>query len=236
MATSESIPHGELNILFTKSVPHVLEKIFFSLDFDSFVACGKVSFAWEGLFSSRLYQQKAYELWREREENEERLCRASINGDAKEVHRLLASGVNPNFTRVDMTSHPLWENALFMAASNGNIEVVKLLLKFGADSNIQNSHGTTPLHAAIWGHYQLVKELLNAGALHTIVDMNGDTPLHLAVVASSLNVVEVLLDAGADPKMTNRQGMTPLNLANRRKSTSKIARMLQSRTLQPRGC
>ena len=45
MTTSESIPHGELNILFTKSVPHVLEKIFFSLDFDSFVACGKVSFA-----------------------------------------------------------------------------------------------------------------------------------------------------------------------------------------------
>ena len=50
MATSESIPNCKFNILFTKSVPHILEKIFFSLDFDSFVACGKVSLAWEGLF------------------------------------------------------------------------------------------------------------------------------------------------------------------------------------------
>ena len=95
-----------------------------------------------------------------REENEERLCQASINGDADEVHRLLASGVNPNFIRVDMTSHPLWENALCIAASMGNIEVVKLLLKFGADPNIQNSRGKTPLHAARCCHDQLVKELL----------------------------------------------------------------------------
>ena len=229
MATSESIPHCKFNILFTKSVPHILEKIFFSLDFDSFVACGKVSLAWEGLFSSRLYQQKAYELWTVRDENEERLCQASINGDADEVHRLLASGVNPNFIRVDMTSHPLWENALCIAASMGNIEVVKLLLKFGADPNIQNSRGKTPLHAARCCHDQLVKELLNAGALPTIVDMNGDTPLHLAVVEMSLSVVQVLLDAGADPKMTNRYGRTPINLAKYgKKRNSQVARMLQA--------
>ena len=48
--------------MFTKSVPHILEKIFFSLDYESFMACGKVCLAWKELHSSESYQQKADEL------------------------------------------------------------------------------------------------------------------------------------------------------------------------------
>ena len=231
MATGEQSPHCycDFNRLFSKSVPHILEKIFFSLDFDSFVACGKVTLAWEELHSSRLYQEKAYELWREKEENEIRLFKASRNGDVEEVQRLLESGINPNVKRAVFPINSLCQNALCIAASNGNIEVVKLLLKFGADPNIQSSLGLTPLHAARRGKNELVKQLINAGALPNIVDINGDTPLHLAVLAGSLNVVEVLLDAGADPKMTNRQGQTPFSYLAKYYSDDIITKIMKDR-------
>ena len=44
-------------VLFAKSVPHILEKIFFSLDYKSFQACFKVSSAWNKELSSQRYQK-----------------------------------------------------------------------------------------------------------------------------------------------------------------------------------
>ena len=41
--------------LFTTNVPHVLEKIFFSLDYETFKACREVCKAWKGLISSDAY-------------------------------------------------------------------------------------------------------------------------------------------------------------------------------------
>ena len=44
--------------LFTKSVPHILEKIFFSLDFKSFNTCMDVSKTWRDLLTSDSYLAK----------------------------------------------------------------------------------------------------------------------------------------------------------------------------------
>jgi hypothetical protein len=38
-----------------------------------------------------------------------------------------------------------------MAAYEGRVDVVKLLLEHGADPNIQNEDGRTPLHKAAFG-------------------------------------------------------------------------------------
>ena len=50
--------------LFDRSVPHILEKIFFSLDYDSFMVCAKVCKTWEGLLSSASFKAKASELFK----------------------------------------------------------------------------------------------------------------------------------------------------------------------------
>ena len=62
MATGKSDPLCEFDKLFTNNVPDILEKIFFALDYDSFIACGKVCTAWRELFSSQSYNLKAEEL------------------------------------------------------------------------------------------------------------------------------------------------------------------------------
>ena len=54
------------DVLFGKSVPHIIDKIFLKLDFDSFMACREVSTAWNTLLSSGAYRNRPMELLRER--------------------------------------------------------------------------------------------------------------------------------------------------------------------------
>jgi ankyrin repeat protein len=67
---------------------------------------------------------------------------------------------------------------LHNAVINGNVEVVKRLLSAGAEVNVQDKNGKTPLHrAAIVGDVDIVKRLLSAGANPKIQDQDGDTAL-----------------------------------------------------------
>ena len=43
--------------LFTKSVPHILEKIFFSLDYASFKTCMEVNTVWQELLTSKSFKR-----------------------------------------------------------------------------------------------------------------------------------------------------------------------------------
>ena len=52
----------EFDKLFTRNVPHILERIFFSLDYVSFTACRDVCEAWSELHSSEVYRRKREEL------------------------------------------------------------------------------------------------------------------------------------------------------------------------------
>ena len=54
---AQSIKENEFDRLLSKNVPHIHEGIFFSLDYESFVACRKVSRKWEELLSSEPFQR-----------------------------------------------------------------------------------------------------------------------------------------------------------------------------------
>ena len=70
MSKDKTLNIGELT-LFNKSVPHVFEKIFFSLDYDSFLACGNVSKSWNELLSTESYREELMRMLTEKRENEE---------------------------------------------------------------------------------------------------------------------------------------------------------------------
>jgi ankyrin repeat protein len=103
------------------------------------------------------------------------------------------------------------------AASRGDIEAVKTLLKDGADVNAPMGDGMTALHwAAERGDLQLTNVLVYAGANVGAVTRVGQyTPLHVAARTGNAAVVKALLAANAPvDARTVPSGATALHLAS----------------------
>src|SRR3990167_1677409 len=98
------------------------------------------------------------------------------------------------------------------ASFYGNLTRVKQLLAAGADPNIADNHGNTPLHHGSYnGHLEVVKKLLRGsddgvGADPNIVNMSDKTPLLWASRNGHLEVVRELLSVGADPNIADNNG------------------------------
>jgi ankyrin repeat protein len=101
-----------------------------------------------------------------------------------------------------------------MAAANGHVEVVRVLLEKGAAVNQgRTDTGATPLlRAAKKGHVEVVVMLLEKSAAGNQGKSDyGDTPLFMAAQQGHLLVVRVLLEKGAAVNQaTTDDGATPL--------------------------
>ena len=192
--------------LWRKNVPHILEKIFFSLDYESYKQCLKVCNDWNKQLKSEsfLTLAKTLFLWAIKQD-ERKLWHASNNGNTEEVMRLLASGM------VDVNCVRGWNNTvpLYEAASWGHEDVVQMLLNEGAEPSKENRYGNTSLHvAALMGHKKVVKLLLDVGAAPNNVNDMGQTPLRQAILWGWNDVVQMLLDGGADLNKADRDEST----------------------------
>ena len=66
--------------LLSKNVPHILENIFFSLDYESFKTCHKVSTTWNELLTSLSFVTRAKsEFYEDILEDEKKLFTASVS-------------------------------------------------------------------------------------------------------------------------------------------------------------
>ena len=143
--------------LFTKNVPHILEKIFFSLDYESFTRCMKVCNAWSELLSSESFRRKGKSLYHKTYRR--KFWLAAQRGNVKEVRRLLYHGVE-DVNIVELG--PRCSTPLHEAAWSGHEEMVKVLLESGANIELADNKGELPLYYALArGHKNVVKLLLN---------------------------------------------------------------------------
>jgi len=109
--------------------------------------------------------------------------------------------------------------ALLYAAREGCIECVKALKEGGANLNMPDPEGVTPLIISIWNaHFDTASYLIKAGANVNKWDWWGRSPLYLAVdyntiphggrpdgpsldETSPLQIIDQLLNAGANPNL-----------------------------------
>jgi ankyrin repeat protein len=120
-------------------------------------------------------------------------------------------------------------SSLVDAAMQGNHDVVKSMLKQGADVNTAQGDGMTALHwAAQKGDLELAQTLLYAGAnVRATTRVGGYTPLLIASKSGNTSVVEALLGAGADPNGATTNGATPLMLAAQGGSAAAVNALLE---------
>jgi len=118
-------------------------------------------------------------------------------------------------------------DALARAAARGDVELLNILIRHGADVNYVDAQGQTVLMlATVHGFYAQcgndsrlysyggnawqVRNLLTAGARLNDRDREGNTALMLAAKYGRSDIVKLLLDAGADIHLKNSHGETAL--------------------------
>ena len=109
---------------------------------------------------------------------------------------------------------PIYLNSTYIFSYN--IEDIKEALNNGANINIKNNYGETPLHFAIVFNrsIKIIELLLEKGANINIQDRNGNTPLYFAIsINKPIEIIKFLLEKGAKPNIQNNNGDTPLDLA-----------------------
>ena len=102
---------------------------------------------------------------------------AAIDGDFEALVRLLESG-----SSIDAQDDNGW-TALHFAAQGGHSKLADELLRRGANPNLLNSHGNSPLWVGIMnarGDFAIVKGLLAAGADADRKNAYGRSPRDIA--------------------------------------------------------
>lgn len=193
------------------------------------------------------------------QEKNDRLAKAVFDGNAILVRRYLAAGADVKavlnaHTRFDEDlpedceaiykmlmeadggasaeyfdlEHP--NTRLFLAAGQGDTELVKKLMKEGADIHATNSMNqwTALHHAAIRGRADCLTLLLKAGAKVNQPDRFGRTPLYWAAFNSHTECVKMLLKAKADAKSADSDNRTALYWAAERGNADCVKMLIKA--------
>ena len=164
------------------------------------------------------------------------------------VDLLLQNGADPNFHPENMSNNPLQlavkncflkiagrllsakanpdgpadtyfnDIPLFTAAANGNLQMMKLLLKAGADPNCelnsQKNHRILPITTAIQkSNLEAVVLLLHRNADPNCKNYMGGTPLQCAAGFGCIDILKILLNEGVDINEMDNDGHTALHNA-----------------------
>ncbi|KAJ9455313.1 hypothetical protein DIPPA_54807 [Diplonema papillatum] len=119
---------------------------------------------------------------------------------------------------------------LFHALEGAHEEIADWLVAEGAQVNVADNKGITPLHiAAHTNNRHAVRTLLETGKCDVnATDSKGITPLHQAAHRASSEIVELLLNAGANPSLKDKHGNLPEQLARRMDKHSNHRRLSEA--------
>lgn len=138
---------------------------------------------------------------------------------ADAVKTLLESGADPDQLFFN------GETALHVAVEQKNQQLVKLLLAYGADVNVQErKEGFTPLmYAAIMDDRPMMQLLASHGADPTAPDVDGYTTYHYLAARDNQAAAQLLAGAAPVPQeLPTKDGLTVADIATMSKKSVRI--------------
>jgi len=156
------------------------------------------------IFWKVISRNMSKEMVRPRQSIQEQLLDAAYQGKLETVRELVNAGVNCRDTS--------GRTPLFHACEQGHTDVVKFLFEQGADLDIKNCDGDTPLHllsksddAGLMEHLFQCRVWLDLDA----VNHRGEKPLDCALINNCQKAAKMLLDRGANFSRKYSDGTTP---------------------------
>ena len=114
-------------------------------------------------------------------------------------------------------------SALLIATKQGHYEIVKYLIDQGADPEIRDKFGFTPISMAIVeDKIDCLATLLGYGVLLERRDENYDTPFLSAIRCKNLEAIKMLVSAGADITVKTRDDKSIFDIADETKNEEVI--------------
>lgn len=142
---------------------------------------------------------------------------ASSNGtcDSTMVRLLIEQGADINILDKNV------ESALFSAAFSlgfSNLNAVKILIKNGCKTNIENKYGQTVLTkaAAAYNAEDVVNIFIDIGLNVNHEDIYGKTPLFYAIESDNVESFDLLLENNAHINIVDKNGVSPLMKARQK--------------------
>ena len=145
------------------------------------------------------------------------LCAAAENGDAAAAQTAIDAGADVDAT----VCRGIGATPLHRAAWGRHLDVAMTLVAAGANVNLRQTDGGSPLHIAMKNASgvgaSIVKLLLSHNADVNARDNDGATPLLSGLTASPASrdraAFEALLAKGAKPNLADNRGGAPLHVA-----------------------
>lgn len=111
------------------------------------------------------------------------------------------------------------KSVLFTSISAGNVEMIRLLFKFGMCANYYDAHGHTPLYRASYVGVEVMRTFLDEGVKVDALSgpiYNATTVFYDACARGQFNVMQTLLDYSANVNSRDAKRRTPLHRSTHR--------------------
>ena len=117
---------------------------------------------------------------------------------------------------------------LHIAAANGSIQAIELLLRFHAQINQRDHDLQTAVFQTVKYGRSALLTLINNGADLNIPDMNNKFPLHASLEKDYLFALKALVKYRANVNCEDKDKVTPLHLASRIGNLEKVEILLKA--------
>uniref|UniRef100_U3K286 M-phase phosphoprotein 8 n=1 Tax=Ficedula albicollis TaxID=59894 RepID=U3K286_FICAL len=132
------------------------------------------------------------------------------SGDYMTVKMALSSNEEYNLNQEDASGMTL----VMLAAAGGHDDLLRVLIRKGAEVNGRQKNGTTALiHAAEKNFLTTVAILLEAGAYVNMQQSNGETALMKACKRGNSDIVRLMIESGADCNILSKHQNSAMHFA-----------------------